>query len=265
MTETETFQLSLAAAEAYESRFVPALFAEWVPLIVDAAGVTAGNEVLDVACGTGVVARGAAERVGGGGRVVGVDVNEAMLTVARRLSPGIDWRTGDACRLPFRNSSFDAVLCQAALMFFGDPAGAVREMSRVARERGTVAVQVWASLDAQPAYGPFVEVASRHAGPGAVDLLGSYWVMGDVGRLGSMFTAAGLTLASLTTHAGTARFESIEALVRIEVESTPLVDRITEDTYAAILAGARDALARFETDDGRAEVPIVGHVLTGRA
>jgi 2-polyprenyl-3-methyl-5-hydroxy-6-metoxy-1,4-benzoquinol methylase len=58
MTQTETFQLSLAAAEAYESKFVPALFGEWAPLIIAAAGVTTGQEVLDVACGTGVVARG---------------------------------------------------------------------------------------------------------------------------------------------------------------------------------------------------------------
>jgi SAM-dependent methyltransferase len=264
MSQTETFQLSLAAAEAYESKFVPALFGEWAPLVIEAAGVTTGQEVLDVACGTGVVARAAADRVGATGRVVAVDINEAMLTVARRLRPDVDWRTADAGNLPFPDSSFDAVLCQAALMFFPDRAGALREMSRVVRDTGAVAVHVWASLDSQPAYGPFVEVAARHAGPEAVDLLGSYWTMGDVGHLGELFAEAGMRVTATTRHVGTARFASIDELVRIEVESTPLVNRIGDDTYAAILADARHALAEFQTPDGEAEVPIVGHILTGR-
>ena len=264
MTQTETFQLSLAAAEAYESKFVPARFGEWAPLVIEAAGVTTGQEVLDVASGTGVVARAAGERVGATGRVVAVDINEAMLTVARRLSPDVDWRTADACDLPFPDSSFDAVLCQAALMFFPDRAGALREMSRVVRDTGAVAVQVWASLDSQPAYGPFVEVAARHAGPEAVDLLGSYWTMGDVGHLSELFAVAGMRVTATTRHVGTARFASIDELVKIEVESTPLVDRIGDDTYAAILADARHALAEFETPEGNAEVPIVGHIVTGR-
>ena len=264
VTPTETFQLSLAAAEAYEAKFVPALFGEWAPLVIDAAGVTTGKEVLDVACGTGVVARAAAERVGATGRVVAVDNNEAMLTVARRLSPDVEWRTADAGRLPFPDSSFDAVLCQAALMFFPDRAGALGEMSRVVRDTGAVAVQVWASLDSQPAYGPFVEVAARHAGPEAVDLLGSYWTIGDLGHLGELFAEAGMRLTATRRHIGTARFASIDELVKIEVESTPLVDRIGDDTYAAILADARHALARFATLEGKAEVPIVGHILTGR-
>jgi SAM-dependent methyltransferase len=264
MTPTQTFQLSLAAAEAYESKFVPALFGEWAPLVIEAADVRTGQEVLDVACGTGVVARAAADRVGATGRVVAVDINEAMLSVARRLSPDVDWRTADAGRLPFPDSSFDAVLCQAALMFFPDRAGALREMSRVVKDTGAVAVQVWASLDSQPAYGPFVEVAARHAGPEAVDLLGSYWTMGDVGHLGELFAEAGMRLTATRRHIGTARFASIDELVKIEVESTPLVDRIGDDTYAAILADARQALAGFETPEGKAEVPIVGHILTGR-
>lgn len=264
MTPTETFQLSLAAAEAYESKFVPAVFAEWAPLVADAAGLTRGQTVLDVACGTGVVAREALRRVGATGRVVAVDVNEAMLAVARRLSLDIDWQPADACRLPFPDSSFDAVLCQAALMFFPDRAGAVREMVRVVQDGGTVTVQVWASLDAQPAYGRFVEIAVRHVGPAAADLLGSYWVSGDLDRLQVLFAEAGLTVTATKTHVGTARFRSLQELVRIEVESTPLIDRITDDIYGAILADACDALAQFETPEGKVEVPIVGHVLTGR-
>src|SRR4029453_5492470 len=92
----ETFQLSVEAAEAYESRFVPAIFADWAPHLVEAAGVAPGQAVLDVACGTGVVARTAADRMGGRGRVVGLDLNEGMLTVAGRLRPDIEGGLGDA-------------------------------------------------------------------------------------------------------------------------------------------------------------------------
>jgi SAM-dependent methyltransferase len=82
----ETYQLSVEAAEVYEARFVPAIFAEWAPHLVEAAGVVGGQAVLDVACGTGVVARTAADRMAGRGRVVGLDLNEGMLAVARRLT-----------------------------------------------------------------------------------------------------------------------------------------------------------------------------------
>ena len=179
----ETFQIAANAAEVYESKLVPAIFGEWAPHLVDAAGVAPGHAVLDVACGTGVVARTAADRMGGRGRVVGVDRNPAMLTVARRRRPDIEWRQADAADLPFRDGAFDVVLCQAALMFFPDVEQALREMGRVVAADGTIGVQVWGRLESQPGYGPFVEVAARHAGAEAVNLLSAYWVLGDLEAL----------------------------------------------------------------------------------
>ncbi len=260
----ETFQLSLEAAEAYETKFVPALFAEWAPVLVDAAGVAPGQAVLDVACGTGVVAREAAARLRGTGTVTGVDLNEAMLTVARRLRPDISWRHGDACALPFDDASCDAVLCQAALMFFPDRARALGEMARVAADGGAVAIQVWAGLDAQPGYGPFVEIAARHAGPEAVDLLSAYWALGDLDLVCSLLVAAGLEVTTRSTRVGTARFSSIDELVRIEVEGTPLADRIDEEIYRRILDDARERLAPFRSAEGTADIPIAGHVVAAR-
>ena len=87
MTESiEAFQISLAAAETYEAMFVPALFGEWAAHTVEAADLEPGQSVLDVACGTGVVARAAADVVGPA-RVVGIDLNDSMLAVARRSRP----------------------------------------------------------------------------------------------------------------------------------------------------------------------------------
>jgi SAM-dependent methyltransferase len=258
----ETYQLSVEAAEVYESRFVPALFAEWAPHLVEAAAVTPGQAVLDVACGTGVVARTAADRMGGRGRVVGLDLNEGMLAVAGRLRPDIEWRQGDAAELPFGAGSFDVVLCQAALMFFPDRAGALREMARVAAAGGTVAVQVWDRLEAQQGYGAMYEAFSEHLGPEAMALESSYWSLGDLELVGSLFEAAGLRVTGTRTRLGTVRFDSAAEAVATELEASPLATSIGQDAYRRLLETASQAMRPFTVDGGRVELPLQGHLVT---
>ena len=113
---TETFDITREQAEAYEELFVPALFAQWAPLMIDIAHIEDGQRVLDVACGTGVVARAAADRVGRSGSVVGLDLNPAMLEVAAGTRRDIEWRQGDAANLPFEDSS--SMPCCANLRCF---------------------------------------------------------------------------------------------------------------------------------------------------
>jgi SAM-dependent methyltransferase len=264
MSTPETFEIPLEAAETYEAVFVPALFGEWAPRVVDAAGVGPGDVVLDAACGTGVVAREAAARVGADGRVAGADRNEAMLTVARRLRPDLEWHRADVADLPFEAGTFDAALCQMALMFFPDRVAALRELGRVTRDGGTVALAVPAALDDQPAYRPFVDVAARHAGPEALSLLGTYWACGDVGELTGWCSAAGLDVLEVRTHTGTARFPSTDGFVDVEVNGSPLASRISGEVYEAIRVGTAEALAGFVTPDGALPVPFAGHVLTAR-
>jgi SAM-dependent methyltransferase len=264
MTATETFQLQLAAAEVYEQKFVPAIFAEWAPLLIDAARISPGQSVLDVACGTGIVARHAADRIGGTGMVVGLDLNDAMLTVARRIRPDIDWRQGDAGELPFPGTSFDTVLCQMALMFFPDRVRALREMGRVGRDGGTVAVVVPGRLAEQPAYGPFVDMAARHAGPEAMSLLNIYWSCGHIGELRALFDSAGLEVTSARSHTGTAKHDSVGAFVATEVEGSPLIDRITPEQYAGIREDARRVLRPFTSPDGSVAAPLQGHIITAK-
>jgi SAM-dependent methyltransferase len=259
----EAFQISMEAAEVYEARFVPAFFAEWAPHLVDFARIARGQAVLDVACGTGIVARTVAARLGSTGRVVGLDLNEAMLTVARRVRPEIEWRQGDVSALPFADGSFDAVLCQMALMFFPDRVGALREMRRVAVDGGTVAVLVPARLETQPAYGPFVEMAARHAGPDAASLLSAYFACGRLEVLTALVESAGLRAVTSATRLGQARFPSVDAFVAAEVNATPLGGRLSEAVYERIRAGAHDVLRPFLTADGLA-VPLEGHLVAGR-
>ena len=262
---TQTFQLSVEAAEAYEARFVPALFADWAPHLVEAAGVAPGQAVLDMACGTGVVARAAAARMGGRGRVAGADLNEGMLAVAGRLRPELEWHQADAANLPFEDGSFDAVLCQSALMFFPDRVGALGEMRRVAAAGGTVAVQVWDQLEAQAGYGSMYEAFARHLGPEAADLDRAYWALGDLVLLGSLFEAAGLTVTGTRTRVGTVRFGSAGEAVATELDATPLGASIDPDTRRRVLEDGAAAIGPFVVDGGRVELPIRGHLVTAVA
>ena len=113
-------QAQITAAKACEEFFVPALFGEWAPRLAAIAQIQAGNHVLDVACGTGVLAREAASRVGPSGFVAGVDPSPGMLAVARALAPRIGWREAKAEALPYPDQCFDAVVSQFGLMFFTD-------------------------------------------------------------------------------------------------------------------------------------------------
>ncbi|WP_258803810.1 class I SAM-dependent methyltransferase [Pseudarthrobacter sp. NS4] len=255
MTTSEAFHLDLAAAEVYEKRFVPAVFAEWADVLVDEAPVASGQRVLDVGCGTGIAARRAAD-IAGPSYVTGLDINEAMLTVAARTAPGITWVQGDAGTLPFADGEFDVVLCQMALMFFPDPLAAVREMRRVTSAGGTIASVVPARLEDQPAYGAFVKLVGRHAGTQAMSLLDAYWAWGDTGRMRRLFSEAGLTIKNLHPRTGTARYTSAADFVSAEVESTPLMNRVSLEQYAQIREGAEEVLRPFTDRHGAVAVPL---------
>ena len=127
MSDVRTGQVAGSAAEVYDALFVPALFIGWPPHVADAAALRPGDHVLDVACGTGVLARHAAARVQPGGRVIGLDLNEGMLEVARRRAPEVEWAPCAAEDLPFAGERFYAVVSQFGLMFFSDREAALRE------------------------------------------------------------------------------------------------------------------------------------------
>src|SRR5262249_54504818 len=144
---TSVPQALMDAATAYETLFVPALFQQWAPMIADAAKIKIGDRVLDIACGTGVLAREAAARTGQSGHVAGLDPHAGMLAVARGLSPEIAWREGTAEALPFPDCTFDVVVCQFGLMFFSDRDKAIHEMLRVMVPGGRCAVAVWDAVE----------------------------------------------------------------------------------------------------------------------
>jgi ubiquinone/menaquinone biosynthesis C-methylase UbiE len=144
---------AIEGARAYEGLHVDALFRQWAGPLLDAAQVSAGDRVLDVACGTGIAAREAHDRVGSaGGSVIGLDIGPGMLAVAESIEPAVTWIEGDAGQLPFDDNHFDAVFSQFGLMFFSDRVRAIAEMLRCAKPGRRVAVAVWDSLERSEAY-----------------------------------------------------------------------------------------------------------------
>lgn len=269
-SEAGGWQVEGSAAEAYERYLVPVIFEAAAGRLVEAAGVGAGEQVLDVACGTGVVARAAARRVGPTGAVTGVDVNPEMLAAARRsgeAGAAIEWRQADVVSLPFDDGVFDVVLCQEAVQFFPDPVAAMREMRRVAVSGGRVAFSVFRSLEHHPVYATFAGLLGEHVGPEAEAMMGSPFGLGDAGRLRSLAHEAGLRDVEIRIAIGEERFPSVGELVRWEAASSPLagpLGRLPEGRRGALVAALERQLAS-RVDDAGLVFHNETHVVTARA
>lgn len=169
--QTTGWQLEESGPDAYERYLVPPLFAPWAERLIDRVELQRRDRVLDVGCGTGIVARRVASRVGDEGTVVGLDVNDGMLDVAKATAAedrlAIEWRQGDATELAFADEAFDVVVSQQALQFLPDPGTALREINRVLAPGGRVAVSVWRPLEFNPGYVELADALAEYVGDDA--------------------------------------------------------------------------------------------------
>ena len=151
MANTDSgFQLTGEGPEAYERYMVPIHCMALAEDLIDRVRLRPREQVLDVACGTGIVSRYAAQRVGTLGHVTGVELNPAMIEVARHVSAyhePVEYLEGDASALPVPDAGFDVTLCQHAIMFFPDRVSAYREIRRVLRSGGTFLFNVWSEIE----------------------------------------------------------------------------------------------------------------------
>jgi len=254
----------IAAATLYEELHVPALFQDWAPLVVKAAAIRHGHRVLDVACGTGVLAREAASHVGDGGHVAGLDASVGRLAVAERIAPSIEWREGMAEALSFEDGSFDAVVSQFGMMFFSNPVTAIREMLRVLVPGGRIAVAVWDSLNNSEAYRIEVELLDRLGGRSAGNALRIPFSLGDRTELTTLFRDAGARSVEVASHQGTARFPSIRSMIEADLRVwLPLMGvDLSEAQIEAILGDAEQQLQPYVTTDGAVQFAAPGHIVT---
>ena len=269
------WQLRGSAAELYERYLVPVVTRQWTVDLVARVGVRRGDRLLDVACGTGIVARVAARLVGREGRVSGLDLNREMLAVARSFRTvgglAIEWYEGSALALPFGEAEFGVVLCQFGLQFFPDPLAALREMRRVLAPTGRIGVSVFAEIERNPVAHALSEALDRKVGEGASAAKRSEHALGDGDLLRSLICDAGFARARVETAAITSRYPSVGDYVRFQLLATPLAavldsyDQPQRDRVATLLAdelGTR--LAAFVR--GREFVfPQVAHIATAVA
>ena len=253
-----SLRAQIDAARAYEAVFVPALLAQWAPKVADAAQIRRGQRVLDVGCGTGVLTKEIASRVGSDGGVAGIDPSPGMLAVAAEQTTAAEWREGFAESLPFPDRSFDVVVSQFALMFFHDRVRGLREMLRVLRPGERLAVAVWNSLDRMPAFAAEVALLERLGGRPAADALRAPFVLGNQNALAELFADAGAASIEIAAHQGTAQFASIRTLVEADLRGwLPVMGvMLTEDQIGRILREADQTLAAYATADGRAVFEI---------
>ena len=271
----EQWQLQGSAAELYERYLVPAVTRQWADDLVFRVGVREGDRLLDVACGTGVVARAAADRIGGAGRVAGLDLNAGMLEVARSFatvgSLHLEWYEGDALALPFDAGEFGIVVCQLGLQFFPDPLAGLREMRRVLRPGGTMGVSVFAELERNPVAHALSDALDRHIGPGASAAKRSEHALADADALRDLFEEAALSRLQIETVTKTSHYPSLAAYVDFQLQATPLAailepfDQLGRDRLAILVVDDLAATVGAFARDREFAFPQTAHVATAIA
>lgn len=243
----EQWQLEGTAAELFQRYIVPLITSLWAADLVERSAPRPGERVLDVACGTGVVARLAAERMGTG-RVVGIDLNPGMLAVARTVpqtvGPKVEWHETSVLHMPFPDGAFDVILCQLGLQFFPDRARALAEMFRVLTPGGRLALNVFTAIERTPVAHALADALDRHLGAGASSIKRSEHTLSDGRLLEDLVSAAGfkdLTVSSVTQMF---RFPSPRDYVRLQLSATPQAGMV-----ANMDADQRDALIDAITGD----------------
>jgi ubiquinone/menaquinone biosynthesis C-methylase UbiE len=259
--EQEQWQLDGSAAELYQRYLVPAVTALWAVDLVDRAALQPGERVLDVACGTGVVARLAAQRVEQTGQVAALDLNPGMLAVARALPAArgamIDWYEGSALALPFSDAVFDVALCQLGLQFFPDCSLALREMRRVLASGGRLALNVFGPLEHNPATQALANALDRHVDPAASVAKRTEHALADTAQLRRLLADANFHEVVIDTTSKLVRFPSPADYVRIQLAATPLASLVGQYSAAervrlvdALIEEVEAALLPYVGDEG---------------
>jgi SAM-dependent methyltransferase len=269
MAQQGQWQVAGSAPEVYERELVPTIFAPWAAILVDLAQPKPGERVVDVACGTGIIARIAALKVGPSGAVAGIDLNPGMLAVARSLktsndAASVQWHEASADRLPLADGSFDIAYCQLGLQFFADRPAALREMRRVLSSKGRLALMVWSGIHESPGFDLFAELLERNVSSGAASIMRAPFGLADADELSRLVAAANFRDMAVQRRIGTIEFPSVERFVLSYVAGSPLagsVSQVSDVARERLMTDTESALEKYVGTSGLS-FPIAAHLLT---
>ncbi len=262
-------------AETYEQHFVPAMFLPWANILLSHATLRPGERLLDLACGTGVVARQAAPLVGVNGQVAAIDVNPEMVAVGRSLPapPGasIAWHDGDAASLPFADSAFDVVLCQHALPFFPDRVAATREMHRVLDSGARALAIVLQGLERHVVFQALMESVARHLLV-PISAVQIPFALCDADELRALYTAARFGNVTILPASTMVRFPDAERFVPLAVASSaaaiPAFAQLSGPEKAVLVEAIRrevEPVVQAHRTADLVEFPMFAHVAVAKA
>jgi ubiquinone/menaquinone biosynthesis C-methylase UbiE len=239
--------------------------------LVKAAALRPGERVLDVACGTGIVARTVARKLRGNGSVVGVDLSAPMLAAARAAAAveglRVEWREASAVKLPLGDAAFDVAFCQQGLQFFPDRVGALRELYRVLTPGGRLVLSVWGPIERSPGFAVLAEALTHHIGPetGALMITGPFSLSGAE-ELRALIAEATFKDVTLQPAVKMLRFPSPEEFVLRYAAGSALASAVAAaDAHAraALLAEVATKLQSAMDDQGLG-VPIEANLVLAR-
>jgi ubiquinone/menaquinone biosynthesis C-methylase UbiE len=246
---TSSVPIDTSMAEAYEATLVPVMLRPWAELMVREAQIAQGMRTLDVACGTGIVARCAAQICGASGRSAGVDIDPAMIEVARAASVkeglNVDYHCAPADELPFEAATFDAAFCQQGLQYFPDKKRALTEMHRVLRPNGRLVIAVWTAMQENTGHWAMINALERRNIDASA--MRKPFALSDPAGLQALVEEAGFSQVNVQIARRTARFASaksfVEAIARGAPSSRQALAKVPRPNWADFLADVEAQLA----------------------
>lgn len=255
--------------QRYDEYLGPIFFEPYAVDLASRLRLDAGDALLELACGTGIVTRHLVAGFPRGASLTATDLNPGMLAIAQKKidqTEPVTWQTADACALPFGDDWFDAVVCQFGLMFVPDPAQALREVHRVLHPGGLFLFNVWDSLEHNPLARIAKDAMAQFFASDPPTFYNVPHGMSDVEDMKAKLQQAGFAPVEAETKTMTARAVSAHHAATGLVTGTPIANAIHERATAspeAIIAAVSAALAA-EGGEAPLSLPMRAHIFTAR-
>ena len=263
----ESFHLNADAAAIYESQKVVAIFRPLALATVRAIGIDPGDQVIDVACGTGIISRVLEQHHPDLARIVGVDLNPSMIAKSKSLTGGsrIEWFQSDVAALPFKNHSFSLAICQQGLQYFPQKETALSEIRRVVEPGGRLALTVWSG--ASPLFVAIANALRTHINEDVARRSLTPFIFNDQAHISSLVRAAGFSKVAVTRIVVDREVGPASHSIPREIASNPIASEVESEgsqVMKSIVESVDASLADFRVGDGFI-VPQESFLFTARS